>query len=101
MRKLVYAGNILSSIPAALVVPLVPFIFILIQGEGRIPGHFHEYLLRGLMVLYPLALIGCLVSSIRLLRRNRPRPALWISFIPLAIFGLLLWTFLAGGVVLR
>ena len=101
MRKLVYTGNILSTIPAALVVPLVPFIFILIDGEGRIPGMFHENLLRGLMVLYPLALITCLWGSIRLLRRDRLKPALWISLLPLGIFGLIVLTYLTGGVVLR
>ena len=101
MRKLVYTGNILSTIPAALVVPLVPFIFILIDGEGRIPGELHENLLRFLMVLYPIALIACLVGSIRLLRKDRLEPALWISLIPLAIFGLLVMTYLTGGIVLR
>ncbi len=101
MRKLVYAGNILSTIPAALVVPLVPFIFILIADEGRIPGFFHENLLRFLMVLYPLALIACLWGSIRLLRRDRIRPALWISLIPLFIFGMLMLAYVTGGIVLR
>lgn len=101
MRKLVYTGNILSTIPAALVVPLVPFIFILIDGEGRIPGYLHENLLRVLMVMYPVALIGCLWGSIRLLRRDRVTAALWISLVPLAVFGLLVLTYLAGGVVLR
>ncbi len=101
MRKLAIVGNILSTIPAALVVPLVPFIFILIVGEGRIPGYFHEYALRFLMVAYPVTLVTCLVLSIRLLRRDRPRPAAWISFVPLAVFGLLVWTYLAGGIVLR
>ena len=101
MRKLVYTGNILSSIPAALVVPLVPFIFILIDGEGRIPGYLHENLLRFLMVLYPIALIICLLGSIRLLRRDRLKPALWISLTPLMIFGLLVLTYMNGGIVLR
>ena len=101
MRKLVYTGNILSTLPAALVVPLVPFIFILIDGEGRIPGYFHENAVRILMVLYPLSLIFCLVMSIRLMRRDRMMPAAWLSFIPLGIFGLLTWTYIVGGVVLR
>lgn len=101
MRKLVYAGNILSTLPAAIVVPLVPFIFILIDSEGRIPGYFHEYALRFLMVLYPLVLIACLIGSIRMLRRDRVRPALIVSLIPLLVFGLLFTTYFFGGVVLR
>lgn len=101
MRKLVYAGNIISTLPAALVVPLVPFIFILIDGEGKIPGYFHEYALRTLMVLYPLTLIACLFGSVRLLRSNQTRPALIVSLIPLLVFVLLLSTYLFGGVVLR
>ena len=101
MRKLIYSGNIISTLPALIVVPLVPFIFILIDGEGRIPGFFHEYSLRALMVIYPLTLIACLFGSLRLLRRGRVRTAAWISFLPLAVFGLLLWTYIGGGVVLR
>ena len=101
MRKLVYAGNILSTLPAALVVPLVPFIFILIDNEGKIPGYFHEYALRTLMVLYPLVLIACLVGSVKMLRRNRIRYAMIVSFVPLLVFGLLFATYFYGGVVLR
>ena len=101
MRKLVYTGNILSTLPAALIVPLVPFIFILIDGEGRIPGHFHENALRILMVGYPITLIVCLLTSIRWMRQDRLSSAAWLSFVPLAIFGLLVWIFIAGGVRLR
>jgi hypothetical protein len=101
MRKLAYIGNILSTLPAALVVPLVPFIFILIDGEGRIPGYFHENAVRILMVAYPLVLIFCLVMSIRWLRQDRVTPAIWLSFVPLGIFGLLVWTYVGGGVMLR
>ncbi len=101
MRKLVYAGNILSAVPAALVVPLVPFTFLLIDGEGRVPGVFHETLLRILMLGYPPALAACLWLSVRLLRRGSTRAALGISLVPLGVFLLLLWTYLAGGVVLR
>lgn len=101
MRKLVIAGNILSTIPAALVVPLVPFTFLLVDGEGRVPGYFHEYLLHVLMLAYPVVLIASLWLSTRLRRRDRLRPALGISLVPLGVFLLLAWTFLAGGVVLR
>ena len=101
MRKLVYAGNILSTLPAAIVVPLVPFIFILIDSEGKIPGYFHEYALRFLMVLYPLVLIASLVGSIKLLRQDHIRSALVVSLMPLLVFGLLFVTYFFGGVVLR
>lgn len=101
MKKLVYAGNILSAVPAALVVPLLPFTFLLIDGEGRVPGFFHEYLLRTLMLAYPVALAACLWLSVRLLRRDRLRLALGTSLVPLGVFLVLLWTYLAGGVVLR
>ena len=101
MRKLVYIGNILSTVPAALVVPLVPFTFLLIDGEGRIPGLFHEHLLRALMLTYPVTLAACLWLSVRLLRRDRPRAALGTSLVPLGVFLLLLWTYIAGGVMLR
>jgi hypothetical protein len=100
-KKLVYVTNIIAALPALLIVPLVPFIFILIVGEGRIPGFFHEYALRALMVLYPITLIACVVGSIRLLRRNRTVPAFWISLCPLVVFILLAATFWFGGVVLR
>ncbi len=101
MKKLVYAGNILSAVPAALVVPLLPFTFLLIDGEGRVPGFFHEYLLRTLMLAYPVTLAACLWLSVRLLRRDRLRAALGTSLVPLGVFLVLLWTYLAGGVVLR
>ena len=101
MRKLTYVGNILSTLPSLLVVPLVPFIFILIDGEGRIPGYFHEYSLRALMVAYPLILIACFFTTLRLLRANRERTAAWVSFFPLCVFALLVLVFVYGGVVLR
>lgn len=100
-RKFVYAVNILATIPAALVLPLSPFIFILIQGEGRIPGFFHEYLLRFLMIAYPVALAICLFMSIRMLRANRVVDAFCYGLVPLMLFLILLFTFLFGGVVLR
>jgi len=100
-KKLVYITNIISTLPALIIVPLVPFIFILIVGEGRIPGFFHEYALRALMVLYPITLIACVLGSIRLLRRNLTVPAFWLSLCPLAVFMLLVATFWFGGIVLR
>lgn len=100
-RKLVYTANILSILPAALVVPLVPFIFILINGEGRIPGYFHENLLRFFMVAYPITLIACLVLSIRLLRQDRVSRAFKVAIVPLLVFGCLVVTYMYGGVVLR
>lgn len=101
MKKVVYSGNILSTLPALIVVPLVPFIFILIDGEGRIPGYFHEYTLRTLMIVYPLTLLGCLFGSLRLLRAGKAKAAAWVSFLPLAVFALLVLTYIQGGVVLR
>ncbi len=101
MRKLTYTGNILSALPSLLIVPLVPFIFILISGEGKIPGYFHEYTLRILMVAYPLILVACFFATLKLLRANRERTAAWVSFVPLCVFGLLVLVFIYGGVVLR
>jgi len=101
MRKLTYTGNILSALPSLLIVPLVPFIFILIDGEGRIPGYFHEYTLRTLMVAYPLILIVCFFTTLKLLRTDRERVAAWISFVPLCVFGLLVLVFIYGGIDIR
>jgi len=101
MKKLVYSGNIISALPTLIILPLAPFIFILINGEGKIPGHFHEYALRTLMVVYPLSVVICVFFSIRLLRNGFQRAAAWVSFLPLGVFGLLLLTYLQGGVVLR
>ena len=101
MRKLTYAGNILSALPSLLIVPLVPFIFILIDGEGKIPGYFHEYTLRFLMVAYPLILIACFFTTLKLLRANQDRIAAWVSFIPLCVFVLMFLVFIYGGIDLR
>ncbi len=101
MNKLVTVFNILSAIPAALVVPLVPFTFFLVEGEGRVPGDFHEYLLHFLMVCYPVVWVLSLWGSRRLLRTGKSKPALGLSLTPFGVFLLLLWTYLAGGVVLR
>ncbi len=101
MRKRIYIGNILSSLPAALVVPLAPFVFILINSEGRIPGYFHEYIVRSLMIIYPITLIICLIVSIKLMRQDRLRPAFYVSVIPLLLFLILAAVFYFGGVVMR
>jgi hypothetical protein len=101
MKKFIYISNIISALPAIIVVPLVPFIFILIEGEGRIPGYLHEYAVRMLMVIYPLSLIACLVGSIKLMRLGVLRPALIVSLLPLLVFFLLFSFFYFGGVVLR
>ncbi len=101
MKKSIYVGNIISALPSLLVVPLVPFIFILIHGEGKIPGYFHEYLLRTLMVVYPLALIACVITSLKIGRQGNHQLAVWISLVPLAIFAALVATLVFGGIVLR
>ena len=100
-KKLVYIGNIISALPATLVVPLVPFIFILIDGEGRIPGMLHENMVRGLMVLYPIALLTCVICAIRFTRRGQVQLGMLVSLIPLFIFVSLFFVFYYGGVTLR
>ena len=101
MKKIVYAFNIISALPSMLVVPLLPFVFILVQGEGRVPGYFHESAVKILMFVYPLLLIGCVIASIKLTRKDRPKPALPISLLPLVAFALLFFAFYFGGVQLR
>ena len=101
LKKLVIAFTILSLVPAALVVPLVPFTFFLVDGEGRIPGYFHEYLLHFLMLAYPVILLACLWGARRLVRGGTLKLAVGISLVPLGVFLLLLWTFVWGGIVLR
>lgn len=101
MKKLVYTCNILSALPATLVVPLLPFVFILIEGQGEIPGLLHENLVKILMFVYPVALIICVVLAIRLMRADKVGPALWFSLVPLGVFLLLCGVFIGGGVNLR
>ena len=100
-KRVVYVFNILSALPAVLVVPLVPFVFFLIDGEGKVPGYLHENAVRVLMLLYPLVLVSCLVLSIRWTRAGRVRAAIPVSLTPLLVFALLAACFYFGGVVLR
>lgn len=101
MKKIIYAFNIIAALPAALVVPLLPFVFILIHDEGRIPGLLHENAVKILMFVYPLALLCCVTGAIKLTRQARLRPAMVLSLIPLVIFMLLAAIFFFGGVRLR
>ncbi len=101
MKKIITISNIFSALPAIIVVPLVPFIFILIDGEGKIPGYLHEYAVRILMIAYPASLIACLPGSIKLMRLGSLQSALAVSLLPLLVFFLLFGFFYFGGVVLR
>ena len=100
-KKLVVVGNILSTLPALIVVPLVPFVFILIEGEGKIPGFFHEYTLRTLMLLFPVVLLVSFLYSRKLFRLEKFTPSFWISLCPFVVFGLIVITLFYGGIVLK
>ncbi|MGI9310493.1 MAG: hypothetical protein ACR2P7_03040 [bacterium] len=100
MKKPVYALNILSAIPGILIVPLAPFAFLIIDGEGRVPGLLHERAFIALLIAYPMLLPICLWRSLSALRRRR-RAALIIAVAPLVCALALLWVFIAGGIRLR
>ncbi len=100
-KKLLVVCNILSIIPGVILVPLTPFTFILIYGEGTVPGVWHENLLRILMLLYPFMLLGCLFLSVRLYRKKYQSQGLLVSLIPLFHAVLIAVVFQFGGIQIR
>lgn len=101
MKKLVYALNIASAIPGIILVPLAPFAFLIVEGEGRRPGLFHEYAVMALLVAYPFVLAAGIGGSLFALRRGGRRGALAAAALPLLCALSLVWVFVAGGVRLR
>ncbi|NKB64887.1 MAG: hypothetical protein GKR95_23150 [Gammaproteobacteria bacterium] len=101
MKRLITLFNILAIIPAIILVPLAPFTFILIEGEGSISGYFHEYLLKTLMVSYTFILVFCIYLSIRLMRRGQTQLALVLSTLPTLTTTAIVLTYLFGGIHLR
>ena len=57
MKFLFYFTVSLALIPLLLVLPLAPFTFILVEGEGTIPGMRQEYIFHSLMIIYPIAAV--------------------------------------------
>ena len=101
MKRLISLFNILSIIPAIILVPLAPFTFILIEGEGSIPGYFHETLLKTLMVAYTFVVVLCITFSIRSIKRNENLKALVLSIMPTLTTAAIVLTYLFGGIHLR
>ncbi len=100
-KKAVYALNILSAIPGILIVPLAPFAFLILDGEGRIPGLLHEHAFTALLLCYPFLLLGCIGFSVFSLRRGGGYGVLIVAALPLICALLLVWVFIIGGVRLR
>lgn len=102
MKKLTIALNIAATVAGVVLVPLAPFAFLIVDGEGRVPGWFHEYAVMALLASYPLALAAGIGGSVWALRRARDRwlPPL-IAALPLLCALTLAWAFIAGGVRLR
>lgn len=101
VNKLVYAVIICSAIPGVIIVPLVPFTFLIVDGEGRVPGLLHEYAFMALLLAYPLLLLGGIFLAPRLLRGQRARHAMLVAVAPLACALLLVWVFVIGGIRLH
>jgi len=103
MKRLVIALNIMAAVPGVILVPLAPFAFLIVDGEGRAPGWFHEYAVMALLAAYPLVLalgIGGSVWALRRGRLDRRWPPL-IAVLPALCALLLAWAFVDGGVRLR
>lgn len=101
MKKIILALNILSAIPGIIFIPLAPFTFFIVNGEGQIPGMLHEHAFMMLLLGYPFVLLGGVVGSIFTFHRERPRSAIIISISPLICAALLVWVFVSGGVQLN
>lgn len=101
MKKFIYALNILSALPGVILIPLAPFAFLLIDGEGKVPGLAHERACIALLLAYPPLLLACIALSVHALRRLRMRRAVLFALLPLLCALLLAWVFTAGGVRLR
>jgi len=104
MKKFTFALNIAAAIPGVILVPLSPFAFLIVDGEGRAPGWLHEYAVMALLASYPLMLAAGIGGSVWALRRARDRhrhlPPL-IAALPLLCALALAWAFIDGGVRLR
>lgn len=100
MKKFTYTLNILAAIPGVILVPLAPFAFLIVDGEGRAPGWLHEYAVMALLASYPVALAAGIGGSVWMLRRGHRRAPL-VAALPLLCALLLAWAFVAGGVRLR
>ena len=101
MKKAVTILNILAVIPALIILPLCPFAFILIEGEGTIAGYFHENLLKTLMVSYPVILMAGVMSSVKLRKRNYDGWAVFMAALPSVISTSIVLVYLFGGIQLR
>lgn len=103
MKKLTIALNIAATVVGVVLVPLAPFAFLIVDGEGRVPGWFHEYAVMALLASYPLALAAGIGGSVFALRHGG-RGYRWaprVAVLPLLCALLLVWVFIDGGVRLR
>jgi len=100
-KKLIVVFNIISVIPGIIFVPLVPFTFILVYGEGKIQGMLHENILKFLLIFYPFLLILCVFYSIRRYKVGDLNGSLILSVVPLLHAILIAAVFIFGGIQLR
>ena len=100
-KRLIIVLLVLCSLPALVLVPLAPFTFLIIEGEGRIPGRTHEYLSMALLLTYPLVLIASGVLCVRQRRLEAFGLAAVYALLPMLWALLLVWVYLAGGVQLK
>ena len=96
MKKLLITLNLLAGLPGIVLVPLAPFGFLLVEGEGRVPGFAHEYAVIALIIAYSVSLPVCIPLSLRARRR-----AFTVAALPLLLLALLVWAYVFGGVRLR
>ena len=98
MKFLFYFTVSLALIPLLLVLPLAPFTFILVEGEGTIPGMRQEYIFHSLMIIYPIAAVLCGYFAIKGFRRMPGLRHYVIGVVPLFLFIMLVAIFINGGI---
>ena len=101
LRWRLYAINIVATLIGVVLVPLAPFAHLIVDGQGRIDGWFHERLFIALLFAYPFCLVGGVFGGVWLLRRAHLYRAYLVAALPLLCAALLVWTFIEGGVRLR
>ncbi|MEM7196435.1 MAG: hypothetical protein AAF402_15975 [Pseudomonadota bacterium] len=100
MKLIAILLNLLAWIPLLIILPLAPFTFILVDGEGSIPGMSQEYAFHTLMISYPLVAIVCGYIAIRRYRLARYPQSALLAAPGILLFTLLLLIFLKGGIQL-
>ncbi len=100
MKFLFYFTISLALLPLLLILPLAPFTFLLVEGEGTIPGMAQEYLFHTLMITYPVSAIICGYIAIKGFRKMPEFRYMIVGIVPLFLFTLLVAIFIVGGIQL-